>query len=140
MGTRILLADENHSFLQFLHRALEGEFEVVGAVSDGSTAVQLTEELTPDVVLLGLAFGACGGLDVTRRITEAIPGVKVVNLSMHSDRAYVEEALRAGSSGFLLKSAERAELVTAIHQVRRGEIYVGEGLRRPVTRDLQPPS
>ncbi|HEX9725634.1 MAG TPA: response regulator transcription factor [Vicinamibacteria bacterium] len=138
MRARILLADQNPSFLQFLQQVLGGEFDVVAAVSDGSKAVQLTQELTPDVVLLGLAFGACGGLEVTRRMREVIPGVKVINLSMHSDRAYVEEALKAGSSGFLLKSAERAELVTAILQVIGGEIYVGEGLLRPGARDLRP--
>jgi two-component system response regulator NreC len=59
---------------------------------------------------------------------------------MHNDRAYVDEALHAGASGFLLKSAGRAELLSAIRRVMEGEIYVGEGLSPPGARDIQPPS
>ena len=138
MHARIILADEDHSFLRSLRRALQGDFEIVAAVPDGDTLLQLTRDLAPDVILLGLALGVCGGFDVTRRIREAIRGVKVVILSMHTDRAYVEEALNVGASGFLLKSAERAELVKAIHHVMQGGTYVGEGLPCLGTSDLRP--
>ena len=119
---------------------MEGDFEVVAAVVDGGTAVRVTEELAPDVVLIGLSFGPCGALEATRQIAEATGGAKVILFSMHNDRAYVDEALHAGASGFLLKSAGRAELLSAIRRVMAGGIYLGEGLLPPEARDFRPPS
>jgi DNA-binding NarL/FixJ family response regulator len=128
MRTRIVLADGDPAFLRLLEQVLGAGFDIVGTVSDVGLVVQCVQELAPDVVVLGLAVA---GLDVTRRITETTSSVKVIILSMHNDPAYVEEAFRVGASGFLLKSAERAELVTAIGHVMVGGTYVGEGLLHP---------
>lgn len=126
MRGRVLLADESAVFRRFLRRVLEKDFDIVGSAADGIRAIELTRRLAPDLVLLGLAV--MGGLEVIHRITEAASRVKVIVLSMHNDPAYVEEALKAGASGFLLKCAEHAELVAAVHHVMAGEVRVGEGL------------
>lgn len=135
MRARIIVADENESYLRSLRRLLEREFRVIATVRDGAKVPELAASLDPDVILLSLVVGTRSGLDVTREIASTLGAIKVIILSMHTDRAYIEEAFEAGASGFLLKSSSHAELLTAIRHVIAGATYVGTGLwglRAPV--------
>ena len=106
--------------LEYCWREIHGVV-VIGEVSDGLTAVKLSKELDPDVVLMDIAMPGMNGLEATRRIRQECERTKVLMLSMYTNEEYLKEALRAGASGYLLKDADRLELELAIQTVWRGE-------------------
>jgi DNA-binding NarL/FixJ family response regulator len=97
------------------------ELEVVGAVGDGDAAVTLCSERRPDVALMDLSMPGMDGVEATRRILEAAPGVQVVVLTSFVDRERVLAALDAGAIGYLLKDSEPDELLRGVHAAARGE-------------------
>jgi len=126
MSTRILLVDDHNVVRAGVRALLEGEvsLEVVGEASDGASAVQLATELSPDVVLMDVGMAGMNGIDTTRRICELAPSVRVLALSMHREARFVAEMLRAGARGYLLKTCDLEELLTAIRTVAGGDAYV----------------
>lgn len=126
MTTRILLVDD-HTILREGLRALidrEPQTIVVGEAADGATAVRLAAELQPDLVVMDLTMPVMNGIDATREITGKYPHIKVLALSMESDRLFVVEALKAGATGYLLKDSAFAEIAEALQTVARGETYL----------------
>jgi DNA-binding NarL/FixJ family response regulator len=114
----------------------EDDIEVVGEAGDGPTAVQVTTELAPDVVLMDVQMPGIDGLEATRRIL-GWPGntSKVVILTTFDREDYLFEALRAGASGFLLKNASPEDLVESVHVVARGDALLSpEVTRRVIAR------
>ncbi len=125
MGIRILLADDHITILQGLSRFLweQADLEVVGQAKDGLTAVQLARELAPDIVIMDISMPGLSGIEATRRIHSEKPEIKIIGLSMHAAKRYVQEMYRAGARGYLLKDCDFDELVTAIHTVAVGGTY-----------------
>ena len=97
---------------------------MLGEASDGLSAVSMSKDLKPDVVLMDIAMSGMNGLEATRRIVHECPRTKVLILSMYTNEEYLKEALRAGAAGYLLKDAGRNELEFAIKAVSRGETYL----------------
>lgn len=123
---RILLADDHtlvRAGLRSLLSLMPG-VDVVAEAANGREAVQLAAELRPDVVLMDINMPELNGLDAAERITKDVPGVRVIILSMFGNEQYVEQALRSGASGYLLKDADARELELAIKAVTRGETYL----------------
>ena len=123
---RILLADDHRIVRQGLRSLLEAEadFTVVAEADNGRAAIDLTDELAPDVVVMDVGMPELNGIEATRRIASRSPRVKVVALSMHSDRRFVAEMLKAGAAGYLLKDGAFEELVGAIRTVAAGRTYL----------------
>ena len=121
-GLRALLADE-------------AGIEVIAEAEDGREAVRLTEELQPDVVLMDFSMPGLNGLEATRQIKRWIPEVKVLVLTRHADQAYVFQILRAGASGYVVKKAAPAELVSAIRAVSRGDSFLSPTISRTVIEE-----
>jgi DNA-binding NarL/FixJ family response regulator len=136
-GTRILLADDHRLFRDGLRPLLASQdgLEVVGEADDGLTAARLAGELRPDVALLDISMPGLNGIELTRRLREEVPETAVVILSMHSDRRFVVEALRAGARGYLLKDTSFAEVLTAVRTVREGGTFLGAAVSEQVIRD-----
>jgi len=131
---RVLLA-EDHTLVRQGVRALLADdpgIEVIGEADDGREAVRLAEKLRPDVVLMDLSMPGLNGLEATRQIKQWVPEVKVVILTRHAHEDYVSHVLRAGASGYVVKSAAPAELVSAIRAVSRGDSFLSPTISRTV--------
>lgn len=123
---RILLADD-HTILRAGLRALlnaQPDLEVVGEAGTGEEAVELAQTLKPNVVLMDISMPQAGGVVSTRETLRVSPMTRVLMLTMHDDRAYVQQALDAGASGYILKRAADSELLAAIRAVVRGEAFL----------------
>ncbi|MBK5294728.1 MAG: response regulator transcription factor [Acidobacteriia bacterium] len=116
---RVLLVDDHALVRLGFRRLLEDDpaLEVVGEASDGQEAVELARRLRPDVVVMDYAIPGFNGALATRKIREAVPGTRVLMLSMHSEPSYVTNSREAGASGYLLKNALDLELVAAVKGV-----------------------
>jgi DNA-binding NarL/FixJ family response regulator len=122
--TSILLADDHLMLLDALINLLASEFEILGAVRDGGAMVEMAERVRPDIAVLDISMPGVNGIDVARilRMEENPP--KILFLTMYSDLPLVEEAFRAGASGYMLKLGDAEELVKAINYISRGGTYV----------------
>jgi two-component system, NarL family, response regulator NreC len=130
MKTQILLADDHQVVIDGLKALLSGEpdMEVIGQATDGLQVLPRVLELKPEVLVLDLMMPGLGGLEVARQMRERAPDTKVIVLSMHSNDAYVVEALRNGAAGYVLKQADARALVDAIRTVRGGARYLSPPL------------
>lgn len=128
---RIVIAEDHHLVRKGLKSLLANEsgFELVGEAGDGLEAVELTEKLKPNVLLLDLAMPRMHGLEVIRRV-RTCTATNVVVCSMHSDEPYVAEALRAGASGYVLKDGTPDELIGAINAVSKGEHFLTQRIKK----------
>jgi PAS domain S-box-containing protein len=137
MSITVLLADERQVMLQDLRALLEKEPEVtvVAEARDRRTLIRLTRELAPQVVVLEVTMPARRALNATREIMAEFPRVKVIALSIHSDRRLVLSLLKAGASACLLKDRLFEELVPALHTVMAHQIYLSPGISDLVLKD-----
>lgn len=137
MSTRIVLADDHRLVREGLRELIDRQpdMKVVAEAEDGRTAVRLAKELSPDVVLMAITMPDMNGIEATRRMTAEAPVVKVIGVSMHSDRRFVTEMLRAGASGYLLKDRASEELAGAVRTVIAGGTYVSPGIAGVAAED-----
>jgi len=137
MSMRILLADDHAIIRQGLHSLLEKEadIEVVGEAADGREALELVRKTAPDIVIMDITMPNLNGVDATRRIVSEFPSVKVIALSIHSDRRFVADMLKAGASGYILKECLFDELVRAIRAVAGGGTYLSPRMTGQVVAD-----
>jgi DNA-binding NarL/FixJ family response regulator len=126
MSIRVLLADDHKIFRDGLRTLIEKEagMEVVAEAENGRKAVKLAEKLSPNVIIMDVSMPDLNGIEATRKIIAGTSNVKVIALSMHSDRRFVLGMLEAGASAYLLKDCAFAELVSAIRQVAAGNTYL----------------
>jgi DNA-binding NarL/FixJ family response regulator len=128
MSMRILLADDHKIIREGLRSLLQkqSDMEVVEEVQDGISAVHVSEKLRPDIVIMDIGMPDLNGIEATRQILTRTSGIKVIALSMHSDKRFVVEMLKAGASGYLLKDCAFEELIGAIRTVSTGHIYLSQ--------------
>jgi PAS domain S-box-containing protein len=139
---RILLADDQQLTRAGLRSLLEREqdLQVVAEAGNGRQAVELARECQPDVVVMDVAMPELNGIEATRQIIAASPEIKVIGLSMHSDRQYVLEMLRAGATGYLLKDCAQEDLAQAVRIVQANLTFLSPGLAGAVVRDFVEPA
>lgn len=132
---RILIVDDHPLFRQGLRDLLETNVsvDIIGEAGDGSTAVDLTLKLVPDLVFMDIALpGGYGGLEATRRIKEALPQVKVIMLSRHTENIYVEQSIKSGALGYVHKDAVYDELLIAMEAAKMDKPYLSPTVLKPV--------
>lgn len=132
MSIRILIADDHGVLRAGLVALLNSEtgMQVVGEADDEASAVALTIEKRPDVVLMDVSMPDSGGIQATRRIKQLASESRVLILTVHEDKGLMQEAIRAGAMGYILKRAIKSELINAIHTVMRDELYVHPAMAR----------
>jgi len=137
MSLRIILADDHKIVRDGLRALLANQpgMEVVAEADNGRSTVRLARELSPDLVIMDIGMPDLNGIDATRQITAELPKVKVIALSMHSDRRFVVQMFRAGASGYLLKDCAFEELTRAVAAVQKGQIYLSPAVAGPVMED-----
>lgn len=123
---RVVICDDHPLVLDGLRAVFEGDpdIEIVGVAQDGERALALTHALHPTVLIVDLALPGISGVEVTRRVVAECPGVRVIVLTVHERRAYVDRLLAEGASGYVLKRSAAQQIVAAVHAVAAGGVYV----------------
>ena len=137
MEIKVLLADDHLIFIEGLKSMLEklGNIRVAGEARNGLTAVKMAETLKPDIVIMDISMPVMNGIEATRKILEADPKTKVIILSMHSDKRYVQELLKAGALGYLLKDNAFDELSKCIKSVMNNTPFLSKTINDIVISD-----
>lgn len=125
-NVRILLVDDHKMIRDGLKNLIlkHERFKVIGECAGGRDAIRLSEEIKPDIVIMDISLPDLNGIEATIQIKSKHPEISVIMLSMHSDRRFVIESLKAGASGYVLKDMPFEELVLAMNSVLHGHIYV----------------
>ena len=137
-GIRVLLVEDHQMVRQGLRSLIDKQpdMDVVGEAQDGSQAVRMARELTPDVVVMDVAMPHLNGVEATRQIVGQNSDVRVIGLSMHADKLYVGQMLKVGASAYLLKDNAFAELIQAVHVVVAGGSYLSPDIANVVVQDF----
>ena len=123
---RIVIAEDHETVRDGLKLIVESQddMEVVGEAGDGREAIELAQELKPDIVLMDVSMPVLNGLTASAKLNRIMPEIKILTLTRHTDEAYLQELLQAGVSGYVLKQSTSAELVRAIRAVAKGDKYL----------------
>jgi two-component system, NarL family, response regulator NreC len=133
MPIRIVLADDHVLVRQGLKSLLEREgHQVVAEAADGQEALRLVDSLKPDVAIFDISMPVLNGLNAGREVARSFPKTKAILLTQHDEEQYVSEALDAGVRVYVLKSQAASDLLEAIRQVSRGQVYLSPGVSRAV--------
>ena len=134
---RLLLADDHDIVIEGLRRVLDHpDIEIVGVVKDGRALLRATKDLRPDIIIADITMPLLNGIEAARQIRKSNSNVKIIFLTMHPDVTFATEALAAGGSGYVLKNSAGDELLTAIQDVTKGQIYVTRSIAEAVKRGL----
>src|SRR3989304_1799845 len=135
--TRVLIADDHTIVRSGVRLLLQAELdiEVVGEALNGDEAIALAESLQPDVILMDIGMPGTNGLDATRQIKARFPEIRILVLTMHRSDEYFFEILKAGASGYILKSAETNDLIRALRTVARDEVFLYPAMAKQLLTD-----
>jgi DNA-binding NarL/FixJ family response regulator len=138
---RILIADDHTLVRESLVGLLqaEGDVQVVAQAADGVETVEKAIATRPDIVVADLSMPRLNGIEVVRRLKEALPNTRVLVLTMHQEDEYVLQAVRAGASGYLVKDSAAAELLAAVRNLQAGRGHFGPQAARILAEQLQNP-
>jgi two-component system, NarL family, response regulator NreC len=134
---KIILADDHRLMREGLRSLLEYQsgMEIIAEADNGRSAVKLAREFKPDVVVMDVSMPDLNGIEATRQVKKEACSVKVLGLSMHADKHFITEMLKAGASGYLLKHCAFDELGHAIRSVSNGQIYLSPAITGVVIQD-----
>jgi two-component system, NarL family, response regulator NreC len=134
---RIVLADDHVVMRNGLKLLLERQpnFKVAGEAANGREAVEICEKQKPDVLVLDIAMPNLNGIEAARQISNKLPRIAIVILSMHSDESYVLRALKSGARAYLLKDSAEADLINAIHAVSEGKAFFSPAISKMLVDD-----
>ncbi|HEU4813111.1 MAG TPA: response regulator transcription factor [Xanthomonadaceae bacterium] len=141
MVLRVLIADDHTLVRESLVSLLQaaGDVQVVAQAADGIETVEKAIATRPDVVVTDISMPGLGGIEVVRRLHEAVPETRVLVLTMHQEDEYVLQAVRAGASGYLVKDSAAAELLAAVRSLQAGRGYFGPQASRALAEQMQNP-
>ena len=131
---RILLADDHEIFREGLKMLISAQpdMEVIGEAKNGRMAVDLAQQLQPDIVVMDVSMPELNGLKATEKLKGMCPHLKILTLTRHTDDGYLKQLLKVGASGYVLKQSASSELIRVIRTVSRGNIYIDPALTKRV--------
>ena len=135
---RVVVAEDHHLVRQGICKLVEdgGDIQVVGEADNGRDAITLSRSLCPDVLVLDISMPEPDGLDTLAELKATLPNQHVLILSMHADLGIVQQALRGGALGYVLKQSVAGELIAAIHAVSSGCVYLSADVSQVLTSDV----
>ncbi len=131
MAIKIIIADDHKIIrdgLKSVIQCLAQDIEIIGEAEDGAGVVALAQKTPADVYVLDVSMPRLNGIEACRKLKKAQPSCKVIMLSMHNEMRFIEESLRAGASGYLLKDNSTDELITAIRKVDEGKVFLSPAI------------
>jgi DNA-binding NarL/FixJ family response regulator len=136
---RIFIADDHQMIIDGIKSLLEGEenISLAGEANDGRGVLQFLENDTCDLILLDINMPLYDGIYTTREVKKNYPQVKILILSMHNSKDFVDSVLSAGAEGYILKNAGREELLHAINQIQEGNYYYGNDILKSMAEPTQ---
>ncbi len=138
MSVRILIVDD-HAVVRVGLRAFLGaepDFQIVGEAADGQAALQVADELRPDVILVDMNMPRLNGIEFTKQIMQKLPPTRVLFLTLHDDVNYLRQAIENGAAGYILKSAVEPQIINAIRAVANGESFIDPTMTITLVRNL----
>jgi DNA-binding NarL/FixJ family response regulator len=139
---RILLADDHETVREGLRMILDAQpdMHVVATARDGTEALNQCEQIDPDVVIMDISMPGMNGLTDTMQMADRCPDAKVLTLTRHADSTYLQQLLRAGAAGYVLKQSRPAELLHAIRSIAAGAKYLDAAMTAPMAGSLARPA
>jgi DNA-binding NarL/FixJ family response regulator len=136
MKTRLVLVDDHAIFREALRTMLSAEpdIDVIGEAGNGRDAIARARDLLPDIMVMDVGMPDLNGVEAAAAIVERYPQIKIIALSTHSDRRFVAEMIRAGASGYVVKTAASTELLRAIRAVASGQSFLSPEIAAGVMR------
>jgi len=133
----VIIADDHMIVRDGIRSLLEKQpdIEVVAEADNGRTALKHAQQLSPDVIIMDIGMRELNGIDATRQIISKLPDVKILALSMYSDKQFIKGMLKAGASGYMLKDSASKELVDAIRIVANNKVYISPSIAGVVAED-----
>jgi DNA-binding NarL/FixJ family response regulator len=140
--TTVLLAEDHTIVRQGLRLLVEadGDIKIVGEAKTGREAVQMTRDLRPEIIVMDIAMPLLNGLEATRQILKAFPGAKILILSAHSDPEYIEQVVKAGALGYLVKQSSGDVLAKAIRELHSGRTFFTPSIAKRLKDQFQKPA
>ncbi len=137
MKITVIIADDHMIVRDGIRSLLEKQpdIEVVAEADNGRTALKHAQQLSPDVIIMDIGMHELNGIDATRQIIDKLPDVKILALSMYSDKQFIKGMLKAGASGYMLKDSASKELVDAIRIVANNKVYISPNIAGVVAED-----
>ncbi len=142
MAIKIVLVDD-HKILRDGLRNVIGRhthMEVTGEADNGRDAIRICEKLQPDIVIMDVSMEGLNGVEATKQITSASPGIKIIGLSMHENKRFILGMFRAGAFGYLLKDSDADELIKAIETVTANKKYISQDISGTILQELMSPT
>ncbi|GGH03706.1 DNA-binding response regulator [Polaribacter pacificus] len=129
---KILLVDDHQMLRDGLRSLIEqkSHLNIVGEASDGREAIKKCVKLNPDVVVMDVAMSGLNGIESAKQICKSHPSIKIIGLSMHANKQYIQSMFNAGAYGYLLKDGDASELITAIDSVMRNKKYLSKNINQ----------
>ncbi len=139
MNVRILLADDHQILMEGLKELIEEQkgMQVIAEAPDGPTALELVQKHKPDIAIIDILMPGINGIEVARKISREWPDIKILCLSMYTDRRFVLEMFRAGASGYVAKESAFDELMSAIRAIMCGRIYISPRVAECVIESIR---
>ncbi len=139
---RVLLVDDHPLVIDGIQARLEdeGAIDVVGRGGNGQEAIALSQKLQPDVVLMDISMPVMNGLEATRILSQDLPNIRVLILSMHDNREYMVQLIQAGAKGYILKDVSAAEMVKAVETVYQGGTYFSASASQTLFSNFDQPA
>lgn len=140
--TNILIVDDHKIVRDGIKSLLDGEtdFAIVAEASNGKEALEILEKQDPDLIIMDISMPEMDGIEATKAIKMSYPSIKVLALTMVADSHKIRSMIEAGASGYILKSSNREDLITALHNVKKGQVHFSDEATKAILEEMINPS